>query len=415
MPELSDIDKNNEYRKAVTKLLMSEKRPLLDLDIEHKIGRTIITEKEIVARIECRYWKSYPTGTRTDGIDVYYMLREDLEKFWLNEIEIVLDELKSEMILSDLTKKLSDSFINYYALRHNTYSQFEDISYYKSNVGIQHSYENLIGFIDNNKDKFYKKTDSIYGSNALVKVGLKSWLEVGIFANPQQIIKNEIINSILKKHTPPALALENITFRINRLPIDAGIPKPFNNNLLEKIILDDSDRFKYDRSTGLVELIDDLTYLVSVINKNQFLMKEFNFNLQKAGFLAFTFIGKIFPLKEAIDYVSTRPIIFINTVKNLSNEFSSIIKEDNLFLNEFIEYLTAILQNNTSVNDWINENLTVSFTEFDGDLISKLRNPLISKLSPILNISNNPGNLFQYTLKAKLEEYYNNNPDKKNF
>ena len=78
MPELSDIDKNNEYRKAVTKLLMSEKRPLLDLDIEHKIGRTIITEKEIVARIECRYWKSYPTGTRTDGIDVYYIDRKSV-------------------------------------------------------------------------------------------------------------------------------------------------------------------------------------------------------------------------------------------------------------------------------------------------------------------------------------------------
>ncbi|HMU44265.1 MAG TPA: hypothetical protein PKA80_13280 [Ignavibacteriaceae bacterium] len=414
MPELSDLKNNYELIKAVTELLMSEKRPLLEDYIKSKIGRSIFTEKENVARIECRYWKSYSTGTRTDGIDVYYMLREDLEKFWLNEIEILLEELKPEVSVSDLIKKLSDSFINYYALRHNTYSSLEDITYYKSDVGIAHNYDNLIRFIDNHKDKFYTKTDSIYGSNALIKVGLKVWIDRGIAYEPQKIIRSQIIKE-LKKQVPSILPLKSLTFRINRTPSSAGIPKPFSESLIEEIIKNDESRFKYNYATGLVELIDVLEYLAKVINKKQSLLKEFDHNMQQPGFLVFTYIGQNFPLKEAADYISTRPIIFVKTVNDLSKEFNAIIEEGDFLPSEFIENLRAILPNDTSVLNWLDENVTISFMSSSLDDVKKLGNQLIAKLSPIFNIRNNPGNLFQYTLKSKVEEYYEKNPDKKAF
>lgn len=409
-------NQENKINRPLIDLLKAEKRPLIQAYLEEKIGKNYIlglTESGVI-RINCEYWAtSAPSfgGTRYSKTDRYYWLKEELENFWLNEIKIILEEKGKEIELKELKTTLSISFINYFALKHNTYSDFEDIDYFKSDVGIDHTYSNLKVFLENDNKIFYLKTDSRYGSNALIKVGLKSWLDSGTFYEPKKIIRSQIVLE-LKKYSARTLPLKDLTFRINRNPFSPGIPKPISESLVEEIIKQDEDRFKYDIYTGSVELVDDLEYLIKVINKKQFLLKEFDYTRQQPGFLAFTFIGESFPLKEAQDYVSTRPIIFIKSVNDLSKEFDTIIEDRDFLPSEFIENLRAILQNEIKITDWLNENVTISFIAGSVDDVKKLGNQLIAKLSPIFNVMNNPGNLFQYTLKTKLDEYYRKFPPK---
>lgn len=410
---MDNLINNTKREDSLSRFLVNEKRPLLIEEAKNKPWVIDLRNSKDVIIIECYFWKAYQTGTKIGNKDRYYFLKELLETFWLNEIEIVLEDLKAEVTLIELKKKLSESFLIFYGLKHKSSDSSEDDSYFQTDVGIAYDFSNLIEFLSRYTDKFYIKKDSVYAKNDMIRIGLKRWLDIGIFSEPREIIKNEIVFKIFKKLNKTILQLENITFRLNRLPLNPGIPKPFSMELVEEIISEDQDRFEIDKSNGLVKLVDDLDYISKVLIKNQYLLKEFNTNYQSSGFLALIFVGKDFPLKEASDYVATRPIIYLKSVNNLSIEFSKLPDDEGFLINEFIEYLRAILPDQIIIKDWIKENLTFSFLKYDKDEIKKLHNPLIEKLSPILNVNNNPGNLFQYTLKSKLEEYYIKFPKKK--
>lgn len=415
MEEKEKTDNYSEIKDKIINILRDEGRPIKQSKFpisfpitERKWIEYLYQGKEIV-EIECQYpvngWKNPKTGQFTINIerDVYYFLYELLHDFWLNEIEIILTERKSEISLASLKELLVVSFTNYYSLKRDG-NTTEDISYRSCNAGINYEYRNLIEFLELNSDKFYFKKDSIYVGNAQLRIGLRTWIDTGIALNPKDIIKNEIIKSAFGKSDISSLPLSNIAFRINRLPINAGIPKPYSEKLIEEIILSDKFRFKYSNSSKIVELIDDLTYYSTILNKEQMLLKEFNFNYEKSGFLAFTFVGKEFPLVEAEEYASIRPIIYVYSVDSLAKEFESIIKNNKPQSSELMLYLEAVLPPEINPTDWLEENITISFVKSDSDTIKKISNQLISKLSPVFNVKNNPGNLFQYTLKSLLDE-----------
>jgi len=80
-----------------------------------------------------------------------------------------------------------------------------------------------------------------------------------------------------------------------------------------------------------------------------------------------------------------------------------------------MEYLEVFLETNDieDIESWLRKNVVLSYYEEFLPEITLLAPQIIEKISPVFNVNKNPGNLFQYTLKSKLDEYYEKYPEKK--
>lgn len=335
----------------------------------------------------------------TNFLDLIYA--DHLERFLIDEIGTILEDENKEISLKELRDIIKRSF----------YFSFWNNKFTTSVINFQclHNGDDfLLKIIKKNDHLFYIKNEDSFW-DYYIKIGNKKWIEEKIF-EAEKILRNRIIFSIFKPLNKTSFTLSKLTQRTNRSIIDPDLPKPYSEELIEKIIKDNPDRFIYNEKTKIVELVDDLIFLENSFNKNKQLLKDFNSKSEDSGFIAFSFIGKIFPLSEAKDYISTRPIIYITTVENLSEEFQNLIETKE---SELIEIISAILPEDIKIIDWINQNLAVSFVEFDKNYMNLIRNQVIEKFSPIFNLNDNPGNLFQYTLKNKFEEYRKKFSDEK--
>ncbi len=376
-------------KKTLLELLLflyEQGRPIGVNEIENKFNISFNEIKELN-----EYKNLLEEIVYTDFLDLIYA--DHLERFLIDEIGIILEDENKEISLKELRDIITRSF----------YHVFWDNRFTTSHINFESLHNGddfLLKIIKKNDHLFYIKDEDSF-SDYFIKIGNKKWIEEKIF-EAEKILRNEIVFSIFKPLNKISFTLSKLTQRTNRSVNFLGLPKPYGEELIEKIIKDNPDRFIYNEETKTVELVDDLIYLENSFNKNKQLLKDFNSKSEDSGFLAFSFIGKSFPLNEAKDYISTRPIIYITTIENLSEEFQNLIENKE---SELIEILSAILPEDTKILEWINQNLAVSFVEFDEDYMNLIRNQVIEKFSPIFNLNDNPGNLFQYTLKNKLEEY----------
>ena len=105
------------------------------------------------------------------------------------------------------------------------------------------------------------------------------------------------------------------------------------------------------------------------------------------GILAIIYIEEAFPFEPAVEYVNTRPCIFLCKVINGSYNMSELFK-----------YISLVQTNDIEL--WLTENCSFCLYDMERDVLRLKWRSILQEFSPIFNIKNNPGNLFQYTLES---------------
>lgn len=197
-------------------------------------------------------------------------------------------------------------------------------------------------------------------------------------------------------------------------------------------ILSDSDRRPIFESFN-----DPKTQVIEKLRKPNLNLNVDDINIEidliKDSILALHFVGKSFPLNSAVQYVNVRPIIYIgytskgDALRSLLSDDSSrsnvrkligaILRDKELKKYEIINISDTEfkfdLKTEWKITDWIKDNISVSLFRNVKDLIepslyghysSQLKNEIIRELSPVLNLSNNPGNTYVFELKQLLNK-----------
>ncbi len=390
-------------------LFKKEKRPLLWYEVVHKFSSDpeeefdIIPDQEFGQKSQVPIYIWYKTGLNsyTKRKVPYFFHPEMLEEFWFNEILYILKKKNDEVVTETIIDELGKQVVNYYGLKDPLGESFD----LTSDAGLgEEKNATLLKFLNKHNNNFYVRQgeDWLLGKKNLV--GLVEWKDK-VLDRDMKIIRNVIIK-VLRDMKEKNLSLKDLTYSVNRIKLDTLIPKPFNEELIKEIVIQNSGRLVYDISKDAIALPDDLEYITNYFKENRQHFNEFIFPQDTSGLLAWIFTGSDFPMKEAIEYVKTRPIIFMDEI--LHRTSNSLLIND-----EFREYLKAVMDtsDNEEIEIWLSENVTLSYYEESLSEIKKLYPKIIEKFSPVFNVNKNPGNLFQYTLKSKYEEYCTKNPD----
>lgn len=213
----------------------------------------------------------------------------------------------------------------------------------------------------------------------------------------------------LKPENSDFITIERLSFKIALSPLPMEIIKPVTKKELREI-LSNNIYFLYDKENDAVRLFtnNELSEKIkNYFNQNYSPISISDTKYDKAGILAIKFTGKEFPLSEAKEYINVRPIIFLcDVAKNSSiKDILLINRELSEKESNDIKYLKCLFDNDQEFINWLENNTSVSFHETHPKIIKYVHPKLLEDLSPIFNIQHNPGNLFQYTLKTKFEEY----------
>lgn len=397
----------------ILELFKKEKRPILKSEVWSKLGietqadfeeMILVPDDQASDTVSIHIWVKTGKSSYTMRKEAYEFHPEMLEEFWLNEILYILKKKNDEVDLQTVINILEVQVVNYYGLTDPLGESFELTS--DAGLGNEKN-KKLIDFIDKHSKIFYRRI----GEGEFAKtwfIGLTDWKDK-VLENDRKIIRNAAIK-VLRDMKGESISLKELTYSVNRIKLDIFTPKPFNEELIKEIILQNSGRLVYDISKDKITLSEDLEYITNYFKENRYNFNEFNFAENSSGLLAYIFVGKEFPLKEAEEYVKTRPIIFIDEIHYTNVNRINISNESTLR-----EYLKAVMDisDDEEIKKWLSENIALSYYEESKAEIKKIAPKIIEKFSPIFNLDKNPGNLFQYTLKSKLEEYYEKNPDKK--
>lgn len=400
-------------------LFEKEKRPLLQSDMWRMLGvksiadfengnALIVPDDQALKTVKIYIWvrkgTSTYSSTYTRRNEPYEFHPDLLEEFWFNELMYLLKTKKDHLDIKEIIEDFRTQLVNYYNLTDPLGESFD----IHSDAGLgDNNKKNLLAFIDKHSDTFYRKTGlDKFGSETWL-IGLVEWKDT-VLDTDRKLIRNVMIK-ISRDLKGKSITLKELTYSVNRVKLDTLTPKPFNEELIKEIILQNSGRLMYDISKDTISLSDDLEFMTNYFKENRYNFNEFNFAENSSGLLAYIFIGKEFPLKEAEEYVKTRPVIFIDEIHYTNVNRINFSNESTL-----IEYLKAVMDtsNDEEIKKWLSENIALSYYEESKAEIKKIAPKIIEKFSPIFNLDNNPGNLFQYTLKSKLEEYYKKYPDK---
>ncbi len=121
------------------------------------------------------------------------------------------------------------------------------------------------------------------------------------------------------------------------------------------------------------------------------------------------FKGKDFPMEEAAEYLKRRSVLKIHLLK-----WNSKTQHDTLFDIDAKSFdlwgiLESLLPEKTDLKMWVNNNIYISYIE-ESDIVIPLERcyrKLLQAYSPILNITDNPGNLLGLKISEKIEQYKN--------
>ena len=380
--------------------LKKENRPILESELLRKFGVKSEEEIDLVPDDEAEkivqiYIWAKEFNQHGQRNEPYYFHPDLLEEFWLNEILYMLRVKNDQIDIKEIIDDLEKQFVNYYNLSDPLGKSFQ----IKSDAGLgEEKNKKLIEFIDKHSDIFYRRIGEGEYASKTWFIGLNDWKDK-VLENDRKIIRNAVIK-ILRDMKGQSLSPKELTYSVNRIKLDTLLPKPFNEEIIKQILSQNSGRIVYDIAKDKMTLSDDLEYLKNYFKENQQNYNDFKYPQHTSGFLAWTYNGNNFPLKEASEYVKTRPIIFIDEILHRFTQNVS-------FNEEFREYLHAVLDtsDDEEIEIWLSENVTLSYYEESLPEIKKMYPKIIEKFSPVFNLNKNPGNLFQYTLQLKLKEY----------
>jgi len=324
--------------------------------------------------------------------------------------------------------KLLIKFIDNTGSYHNTIYLIEDfIKYLIDTFRLRDVYRNLIDFNINKKIHLvsinYKSGIDLhhYFADLIKKYENKFYVtaEEGFYIiktiNQADILRQEkiIIDGVFSSlKSNKKIKLSELIFELN---LNSEIDfRPINSERILKIINQYSNDFNFDSQTKIIFLKSDEEILEAMKNYFEEKTETITSFIEKGaepGILAVIFSGKNFPLEEAANYINTRPIILLDNI-TYNNDLKVYFNLNNKRVEDTnandLKYLKALLPKDTDYNNWLNENCIVSFFPISKERIQTLMPKVIKHFSPVLNLNRNPNNLFEFTIKQKVEEYLKN-------
>ncbi|NCQ19172.1 MAG: hypothetical protein GW805_12710 [Ignavibacteria bacterium] len=354
--------------------------------------------------------KKYPTLFIADHNAIFYY--KFIKDFWLKEIEtFFFFSSKEEVRLLDIVTPGLKSFSNAFKFEHPKLSidfanaalteNYDEYHYIREQIeyGQLTPADMIVEFI----------TKNVFRGKNVYKFRNEQGVIIQRMNNSHISILSEI-KKLLRVVPDNRIPLNVLCHKLNSSDGEFDIKKPIDQSKLRKAILNEKNgRLEID-SADNVNLVSEIEFLPKYFFENRELLANFNFNKSTSGILAFSYLGNKFPLNEAEEYVNVRPVIHLALVKNLKEEFPKLISdltENEQFTpeREFMFFLKAVLPEDASAVEWLNENIAVSFYEEDAQDLKLVMPKIIGHLSPVFNLAQNPGHLFPYTLKEKLENF----------
>lgn len=368
-------------------------RPLFEDEFEeYKEIKDFISEIKLI--LSYHPYTNYYTLYLPDE-NLYYIL---------NKICQVILKKNDEIKINEFYYLVVEGFLSYY----NLYELIGRIIYQHKNTlyiqffGVEFSWkfaviDQFTDFLIENRDKYrITKKDKDIFVESIIRFSEKN----------QKIFLNSILEVFRDIHTK--------TIQFNELILELELIlkelKPINYYVIETVIKNNPLYFNFDEQSKIVNILSDEEIIEKIqeyFKNNQKLVNEFGGVIEESGFIALTFIGKNFPFSEAAEYVKTRPIIFVDSILDKTDLETYISFSNEDLINPEVpdtKYL-KIFNLEDDVKNWIVENCYISFLPYDRDRVKLLFPKLVEKLSPVLNLSSSANNLFEYTLKQKINEY----------
>jgi len=249
-----------------------------------------------------------------------------------------------------------------------------------------------LGDILDSDDRFIISHKSSFelGKNNLV--ALKSW-EEKLYKS-----KRFVLDTINILASNSGITLKKLLFKLNLSNYDYGLVKPYTTNTFIKVMQFEGNLFHINDDKieirSLNERIEDAL-------KQKKKISHFRVGEHVSGLLILSYIGNNFPIAEAKEYVELRPMIFFLPIFSISLGFREALQQFEILIRKIFDL------NYQNIDDWMNENLAVSFVIEDYDYLKLNFDKLMQEYSPVLNLEKNPGNLFRGIIEEKLREYEN--------
>lgn len=320
----------------------------------------------------------------------YFVVKDFMQSFVFEEIYEMLETKGSEITFTELEESLADSIPKVF----------------KHLIEVQKfNHDAFLNLIVDNKDRLYARYE---GKNILIGFKDSDW--------SQKTMKNEIIQ-IFRKHDKNEFMLSSIVHRLLKNDNADTLPSPLTNTSIKEVIINNPSNFAFDEKNGLVKLKADVDSLKNYLTKgnswnyerfSNFLAENKKNSMTSPAIVAIHFVGDEFPLVEAVEYVKIRPIIYLDYFASIKEGIEKFSDFTNKVNSEFLTILSSILPEDVDLKKWLENfiSITIYYKNYD-DYAFSLIPELINSFSPVLNLNNNPGNLFRITLEDKIAEYKN--------
>ena len=371
------IDLSDKQIKELLEILESEER--------------FFTVQELAKRLTVKFILP-PTLDALSSIESVQVRHETLsesnkkiERLYCHKI--FFDELISEITFEGLVQfKIPKSLVDLRAYVRFKLATFLGLNQTELDLMDAMKLENILSADD--RFKISHKSSFEIGKNNLV--ALKSWEEK--LYKPKRFVLDVI--DILALNN--GISLKKLLLKLNLSNNDYGFVKPYTIDTFKKVMQFEGNIFEIDEDTIRILSINDRVELALLQKKR---LSNFKVNEQVSGLLIFLFIGDEFPIKEANEYVSLRPIVYFFPVFNIALGMSKLIESFKKSLQKMFG------RNFEDIDEWVNENLAISFVIENFDYLKLNFDGIMKEYSPVLNLEKNPGNLFRSIIEEKIREY----------
>lgn len=358
-----------------------------------------------------------------EGIEYYKMAilpRHNVLEFILNDIEQRLLTAQRELNIEELLQFLRDDIHEYFGLYEGKPDRLmEDILndiYYKmrwsfSDIIIDDG--SLVSLISAD-DRFYIDYRSAFDFY-FIFIGLKEWKSYSIkkLLSDEEIIRSKAV-SIIKKAGNNEISLKDLTFRLNTYSFAVPMPKPFKSDYIKDIIIKYPDSFIFHSINEKVSLndIEQVDCLKKFDLKERWLFDAGYIAPYKksdiTGIVGIKYIGESFPVSEFREYIKLRPYIYtfktVDFPRVISKFYNNGLQETGVLDRSGVEKLLKKIMPEINDLNWFKENFEIYYLLEGAESLDSTYKEQIKKLIPIFNVYDNPGNIFELTVKDMIKE-----------
>lgn len=213
-----------------------------------------------------------------------------------------------------------------------------------------------------------------------------------------RLVFKNAISGIINDTKTNEISFRELIFKLNSIDIEVPFKKPYTKEFVYSVLVDYSDYFKFNEQK--IQLINDANSIQKILLKTLEFGASKKDTLSQSGIVSFVYNGNDFIFKPATEYVKLRKIVFITMVENVE-KFLLDTKQLNQL--ELFLILQKLIGSDKETHDWISKNIEVGIYYEANKNLRTLYEKLIKYLSPVFNLTNNPGNLFATQFRELLE------------